>query len=36
MKEQDKITAGDLSETEISNIPDREFDDYKDTHWNSE
>ena len=25
MKEQDKITAGDLSETEMSNIPDTEF-----------
>ena len=25
MKEQDKLTAGDVSETEMSNIPDREF-----------
>ena len=25
MKEQDKITARDLNDTEISNMPDREF-----------
>ena len=25
MKEQDNITAGDLSKTQISNIPDTEF-----------
>ena len=25
MKEQDKITARDLSKTNISNMPDREF-----------
>ena len=25
MKEEDKITAGDLSETEIGNTPDQEF-----------
>ena len=30
MKEQDKTTAGNLSEMDISNIPDREF---RNTHW---
>ena len=25
MKEQEKATAGDLSKTDISNMPDREF-----------
>ena len=25
MKQQDKVTASDLSETDISNMPDREF-----------
>ena len=31
MKDQDKITARELSKMEISNMPDREFNDHKDT-----
>jgi len=33
MKEQDKTIARDLSKMDISNMPNREFNDHKDTHW---
>lgn len=36
MKEHGKIIAGDPSETGISNMPNREFNDYKDTPWTLE
>ena len=33
MKEWGKTTARDLSETDKSNMLDREFNDHKDTQW---
>ena len=33
MKEQDKTTARDLNEMNIGQLPEREFNDHKDTHW---
>ena len=35
MKEQDKTTAKDLRKIDISNVHDRQLNNYKDVHWTS-